>query len=377
MGDAMKKTLYVLAVGWVLMTVCLARTFGQSGSEQSGAGMFQTAEQSMALILAGEAAGHVKGATAGMIIRSDGIVITSYRPIKEAQAVQVRLSDGEVYDQVELLGFDERRNVATLHIAANGLPSFSIVPSEQVTVGEKIEVLNADGTMTWVSAGGVLGQVRLADEILGAGRGYRVLEFSAPGSHSGAGGALLDARGQLLGLVPASASGSEAQFAVPMASVAGLANQSLHTLLGNGKNLVPPAHASHALSAPAEQPSPAADLADARSLKVTSKTMYFSPFMLEKELLNNSSFRTLEISVVAGDRPAGLVVNIDRPIFTYDFTYSVSEEHSGVVLATGKVVAIDGPHAAEAISKKLVEEFEKARAAVPAKFNRSEAASLQ
>ena len=234
-------------------------------------------------------------------------------------------------------------------------------------------MLNAAGAMAWVMSGGVLGPVRLADEILGAGQGYRVLEFSAPDSRSAAGGVLLSMRGEFLGLVPAAASGSEAQFAVPMSSVAGLADQRLHALLGNGKNLAPPAHASRSVSAAEVQPA----LADAHSLKVSSKTMYFSPFMLEKELLNNPSFRTLEINVVAGSRAAELVVNVDRPVFTYDFTYSVSEEHSGVVLATGKVVAIDGPHAAQAISRKIVEEIEKARAAVPAQLNRSEAASLQ
>jgi hypothetical protein len=53
---------------------------------------------------------------------------------------------------------------------------------------------------------------------------------------------------------------------------------------------------------------------------------------------------------------------VDRPLFTYDFTYSVSDSHTGIVVATGKVTAIDGPHAAQGIAEKLVREFEKGRA---------------
>jgi len=64
-------------------------------------------------------------------------------------------------------------------------------------------------------------------------------------------------------------------------------------------------------------------------------------------------------------------------VFTYDFTYSVSDSHSGIVFVTGKVTAIDGPHAAQGISKKLVEELQKARASHPSQANQAEALSVQ
>jgi hypothetical protein len=99
--------------------------------------------------------------------------------------------------------------------------------------------------------------------------------------------------------------------------------------------------------------------------------------MLERELLSNPDFRSLEIDVVKSDRGGELLVEVDRPIFTYDFTYTVSESHSGIVLATGKVIAIDGPHAAQGISKRLVEDLQKARAAHPSQPNQAEALSVQ
>ena len=68
----------------------------------------------MALILVGDGGGRVQSVSTGVIIRSDGIVLTAYHPLKGAQEVQVRLSDGEIYDQVDLMGFDERRDVAAL-----------------------------------------------------------------------------------------------------------------------------------------------------------------------------------------------------------------------------------------------------------------------
>ena len=87
------------------------------------------------------------------------------------------------------------------------------------------------------------------------------------------------------------------------------------------------------------------------------------------------SGRALGISVLDGIRGGELLVNVDRPLLTYDFTYSMSDTRSGLVLATGKVTAIDGPHAAEAIAKELVQEMQKARAGQEAQANQQEAIS--
>ncbi len=378
-GDTMKRTLWFLAMGLGMATgaVWAAQGAAQAGSTQGNEEVFYKAEQSLALILVGDGGGRVQSVSTGVIIRSDGIVLTAYRPLKGAQEVQVRLRDGEVYDQVDLIGFDERRDVAALHFPASGLASLSGAALEEATTGDKIRVLNADGTMAWSSSDGVLGPVRLADEVLGAGHGYRVIQFMAALPLGALGGALVNSRGQLLGIITASPSTGGQPFAVPVESVAGLPAQGLHLALGTGKNLAPPAAIPNQGPAPEEQPTPIAALAKARTLSVTTRTMYFTPFMLEKELLNNTELLALGINVVEGNRRGELLVNVDRPLFTYDFTYSVSDAHTGLVLATGKVTAIDGPHAAQGIAKKVVLELEKARAVQAAQANQQEALSAQ
>jgi hypothetical protein len=55
----------------------------------------------------------------------------------------------------------------------------------------------------------------------------------------------------------------------------------------------------------------------------------------------------------------------------------MSDTRSGLVLATGKVIAIDGPHAAEAIAKELVQEVQKARTGQEAQANQQEALSAR
>jgi len=373
----MKQVFWFLTMGLGLAigSVWAAQEAVQADTGQADADIINKAEQSMVLILVGNGGGHVLSVNTGVIIRPDGIVLTAYRPLRGAQEVQVRLRDGEVYDQVDMIGFDERRDVAALHFTASGLASLSGAALGEAMPGDKIHVLNPDGTWAWSFSDGVLGPVRLADEIMGAGHGFRVIQFMAALPLGALGGALVNSRGQLLGIITGSPNTGGVQFAVPVESVGGLPAQGLHLTLGAGRNLALPAVVPSLVSTREEQPNSITALANARTLRVTSKTTFFSPFMLEKELLSNPEFRALGISVLDGIRGGELLVNVDRPLLTYDFTYSMSDTRSGLVLATGKVIAIDGPHAAEAIAKELVQEVQKARAGQEAQANQQEALS--
>ena len=376
----MKRTLWFLTMGLGLVagTVWAGQGATPGGSGQGSGDVMQRAEQSMALILVGNGGGRVQSVSAGVVIRADGIVLTAYHPLKGAAEVQVRLRDGEVYDQVDLIGFDERRDVAALHFAASGLAFLPGAALEEAVSGDKIHVLNADGAMAWTTSEGVLGPVRLADEVLGAGYGYRVIQFMAALPLGALGGALVNSRGQLLGIITGSPNAAGQQFAVPVESVAGLPAQGLHVAMGTGRNLALPAMVTKQGSAPEEQPSPTTALVSARTLRVTSNTTFFTPFMLDKELLANTEFRGLGLNLIdASNRKVELLVNVDRPLFTYDFTFSLSDAQTGLVLATGKVTAIDGPHAAEGIAKKFVQELKKARAGQATHADQREAASAQ
>ena len=99
--------------------------------------------------------------------------------------------------------------------------------------------------------------------------------------------------------------------------------------------------------------------------------------MLQKALLDNKGFRARGINVLDGFQGGELLVEVNRTLFTYDFTFAVSDAHSGTILVTGKVTAIDGPHAREGIAKNLVRELEKARVVQQAPANLPEAPSLQ
>jgi S1-C subfamily serine protease len=130
----------------------------------------------------------------GLVGRADGILFTAYHAVKDAREVQVRLKTGEIFDRVELLGFDARRDVAALRISATGLPPLPLVGIADIQSGQSVFVLSHAAGLTWTASSGIVSGIRMADEVPGAGSGYRIVQFTALVSPGSSGGVVVDGR---------------------------------------------------------------------------------------------------------------------------------------------------------------------------------------
>ena len=64
---------------------------------------------------------------------------------------------------------------------------------------------------------------------------------------------------------------------------------------------------------------------------------------------------------------ADIIIETDRPLFTYTFTYKITQRSNGILLATGKITAFDGDAAAPKLAGRIIEEIRKARGETKAK----------
>jgi hypothetical protein len=314
------------------------------------------------LILSGEGAGRLTSTSTGVIVRSNGIILAAYHAIKDAKEVQIRLRTGEVYDRVFLIGVDERRDVAALKITASGLTVLPLEAAKKVAPGDAIfAVTNSEG-LAWSASKGILSAVRMADEIPGAGQGFKLLQFTAPVSRGASGGPLVDENGVLIGMITRGVP-SGVGFAVPIESIIGLADGSMNLALGSGSALQMASNNPTPSSAALITSDPNEIIRSAKTILVRSRTMYFTPETLERELVKQKDFASLGLLTVKDPRLADLWITLDRPLFTYTFTYSVTDSKTSIVLNTGKVTAIDGVAAAGKIAKQLVNTWKKIRIA--------------
>jgi hypothetical protein len=231
-----------------------------------------------------------------------------------------------------------------------------------VKSGETAYVVSNSNGLGWSASKGIFAASRLADEIPGAGQGYRVLQFTAPVSGGASGGPVVDSNGTLVGIITKGLSaGGGAAFAVPIESVIGLTDGTENLALGNGAALQMPTNHPTPSSAAIASAKPQDILRAAKTIVILTRTSFFTPDTLAKELAQQKDFTGLRLMVVTDPRLADLHVSVDRPLFTYTFTYSVTDSKTSILLDSGKVTAIDGNAAAGRIAKQLVANWAKVR----------------
>jgi S1-C subfamily serine protease len=171
---------------------------------------------------------HARDAGSGIIIRSDGVILTNEHVVRGAQTVEVSLADGRrVPGQV--LGRDPNVDVAVVRVNAGNLPSAPIADSDRLEVGQvAIAIGNPLGLERTVTSGVVSAINRSPREIRLEG----LIQTDAAINPGNSGGPLLDSRGRVIGLNTAIlGQGTGLGFAVPI----NLANDIAQQLLTTGR----------------------------------------------------------------------------------------------------------------------------------------------
>jgi len=345
-----------------LVTASASALAQQQPSVPDAKAIFEHTKAATVIILSGEGAGRLHSIATGVVISKDGVILTALHAIKGAAEVQIRLASGDVYDRVELLGTDERRDVAALKISAGALPALIPGSTSGIAQGDPVyAVTNADG-LTWSATEGIVSAVRPADEVPGAGSGFRLLQFTAPVAPGASGGALVDRSGAIIGIITGGK--GHAAFAVPIENVLGLPDSGGRTALGSGAALQMPAQQAAEVPQSSDAiagSDPKQILKNARTIYIQCKTSFLTVDTLDRALALEKDWERLGLTIVGDPRVADLLIEIDRPLFTYVHTFVISDKKTSIVLASGKVTAFDGTIASDGLAKDIVKIFSAAR----------------
>lgn len=176
------------------------------------------------------------GAGSGVIISQDGYILTCAHVVDGATSVKVQLQNGETYD-ASIVGSDATSDIAVLKIEATGLTPAVIGDSDALAVGETVVAVgNPLGTLSNTVTDGIISA--LNREVTVEDNDMTLLQTNASISPGNSGGGLFNANGELIGVVNAKSSYSEAEgigFAIPIDSAMEIAQQ----LIENGAVIRP------------------------------------------------------------------------------------------------------------------------------------------
>ncbi len=173
-----------------------------------------------------------EGAGSGIVLTSDGIVLTNYHVVDGSTAIRVQASNGSTYT-AKVLGFDESHDVSLIKLeGASGLQPASLDTGSAV-LGEKVTAVGQGGGKgtLYKTGGSVIGtdqQITASDGGSGASpeRLTGLLETNAQIVPGYSGGALINADGQVIGMDTAASSSTPITgYAIPTSAAMKIATR--------------------------------------------------------------------------------------------------------------------------------------------------------
>jgi Do/DeqQ family serine protease len=165
------------------------------------------------------------GAGSGVIVSSQGYIVTNNHVIENASEIQVILNDNSKYD-AKVIGADPSTDIAVLKIEGENFPAIPIGNSDELKIGEWVLAVGNPFNLTSTVTAGIVSAKARNINLLSERSAQDVvpiesfIQTDAAVNPGNSGGALVNTRGELIGINTAIASqtGSYAgySFAVPI-----------------------------------------------------------------------------------------------------------------------------------------------------------------
>ena len=163
-----------------------------------------------------------KGSGSGVIIRPDGYIVTNNHVVDGATKIQVTLNNNQQYDAT-VIGTDPATDVAIIKVDASGLPTIPMGDSDKLRLGEWVLAIGSPlgvQLRSTITAGIVSAKGRSMPDGSGEFKIESFIQTDAAVNPGNSGGALVNKKGELVGIntaiVSQTGSYSGYSFAVPV-----------------------------------------------------------------------------------------------------------------------------------------------------------------
>jgi hypothetical protein len=311
---------------------------------------------SIVSIVTGSSSPRVTAAVTGIVLSSDGIVITSYHAIEGAHDVQVRTLNNGRYDKAALLTYDETNDLAVLRIEAKSLP-LPPTGKRPIAADDPVYIINRSGTSVEaapVVAVGSVRSVKKVNRVTGGQAQYESIQFAAPLAFDPAGSALLDCEGMLIGMVTSRRDDEGFYIATKFSTMLDYVSMASR-VFQSGKDLRLANEAPSEATVHGAEPQSLAN--SVRTFYVESHTILIPRDHILQALRNEKDFASLDMVLTDDPKLPDVTVIVDYIPFTFDYTFKALEQKTKVVIAAGRVTEFNGYLAAPALAKKLVNQL--------------------
>jgi Do/DeqQ family serine protease len=169
----------------------------------------------------------------GVIVSKDGYILTNFHVVDGADDIKVDLNDDRTVS-AKVVGSDKASDLALLKVTAADLHPIAIGDSNVVRVGDVVLAIgNPMGVGQTVTMGIISAKGRSTS--VGDGSYEDFLQTDAPINHGNSGGALVNTKGELVGINSQILSSNDGNIGIGFAIPANMAKHVMDELRTNGK----------------------------------------------------------------------------------------------------------------------------------------------
>jgi serine protease Do len=172
------------------------------------------------------------GQGSGVIVTPDGYIMTNHHVVANATAVEVLLGDRRQF-KGRVVASDPKTDVAVVKIAATGLPTVPWGDSSKLAVGDFVLAVGNPLGLNQTVTFGIVSAVGRAD--VGIADFEDFIQTDAPINPGNSGGALVNIRGELIGMNTAIASASGGSIGVGFAVPSNMCRTVMQSLVKTGR----------------------------------------------------------------------------------------------------------------------------------------------
>jgi serine protease Do len=176
------------------------------------------------------------GLGSGVVVTEDGYILTNNHVVDGADAIEVILNPGARRYRAKVVGRDPKSDIAVIKIEATGLQAIKLGDSANVEVGDVVLAIGNPFGIGQTVTMGIVGATSRA--VFGQAMGLEYEDFiqtDAAINRGNSGGALVDARGRLIGINTAIVSSSGGNNGVGFAVPINLARSVMESIVEHGR----------------------------------------------------------------------------------------------------------------------------------------------
>ena len=197
----------------------LSFTTGTGSGTLSAEQIYAKCAPSVFSLVTYDAEGNGLFSGSGVFLSADGEAVTNWHVLEGASTAKVTTYDGKTYDVVGIYDYDSENDLARIQIKGSGFNPAVVSTSAVVQTGATVYAIgNPKGLDHTLSSGLVSSAHRVVN-------GTEFIQITTPISNGSSGGALLNSRGELIGITSASISdGQNLNLAVPIEKLSALSS---------------------------------------------------------------------------------------------------------------------------------------------------------